>query len=179
MKKWNIKNCAFSGGHSYTCTNIKQDSVHIDMRGMDSIQLTQVGDCLRGQDITPTANSTIILILRESTILTFSQRSPIATTILGQQQSHRSGSHPGARSYMGKCKKVTIVLMLITLVNGKCNLQIRWSMSRGFWDCIFLWQVLRAIPTDRYSYPHGQCRRLPDIILIHHLDKDRQRSRQR
>merc|ERR1719320_2398257 len=30
-----------SGGHSYTCTNIKQDSVHIDMRGMDSIQLTQ------------------------------------------------------------------------------------------------------------------------------------------
>ena len=31
-----------SGGHSYTCTNIKQDSVHIDMRGMDSIELTQV-----------------------------------------------------------------------------------------------------------------------------------------
>ena len=32
----------FSGGHSYTCTNIKQDSVHIDMREMDSIQLIQV-----------------------------------------------------------------------------------------------------------------------------------------
>ena len=31
-----------SGGHSYTCTNIKQDSVHIDMREMDSIQLIQV-----------------------------------------------------------------------------------------------------------------------------------------
>ena len=36
--KW----CACSGGHSYTCTNIKQDSVHLDMRGMDSIQLTEV-----------------------------------------------------------------------------------------------------------------------------------------
>ena len=106
IEKWNIKCCAFSGGHSYTCTNIKQDSVHIDMRGMDSIQLTQVGACLWGQDITPTANSTIILILRENTILTFSQCSPIATTILGQQQSHRSGSHSGARSYMGQCTKI-------------------------------------------------------------------------
>ena len=84
------------------------------MRGMDSIQLTQVGACLRGQDITPTANSTIIIIFQTRTLRTFSQCSPIAPTILGQQQSHRSGSHPGARSYMGQCKKVTVVLMLIT-----------------------------------------------------------------
>ena len=34
--------------------------------------------------------------------------------------------------------------------------------------------MLRAIPTDRYSYPHGQCRRFPDVILIQHPDKDRQ-----
>ena len=38
----NILTVKNSGGHSYTCTNIKQDSVHIDMREMDSIELTQV-----------------------------------------------------------------------------------------------------------------------------------------
>jgi len=68
-----------SGGHSYTCTNIKQDSVHIDMRGMDSIQLTQ-------DSSSPTGLAAIL--------------------------------EPGAT----------------------------WG------------NVLRAIPTDRYSYPHGQCR---------------------
>ena len=38
----NILKVVCSGGHSYTCTNIKQDSVHLDMRGMDSIELTEV-----------------------------------------------------------------------------------------------------------------------------------------
>ena len=102
---------------------------------MDSIQLTQVGDCLRGQDITPNENSTIIIILQESTILTFSQCSPIARTILGQQQSHRSGSPPGARSYMGKCKKVTVVLMLITsrsMQNVIYKYNVTWLLRLHF-----------------------------------------------
>merc|ERR1712110_11103 len=68
-----------SGGHSYTCTNIKQDSVHIDMREMDSIELTQ-------DSSSPTGLAAVL--------------------------------EPGAT----------------------------WG------------NVLRAIPTDRYSYPHGQCR---------------------
>jgi len=68
-----------SGGHSYTCTNIKQDSVHLDMRGMDSIQLTE-------DSSSPTGLAAVL--------------------------------EPGAT----------------------------WG------------NVLRAIPTDRYSYPHGQCR---------------------
>merc|ERR1712130_458002 len=68
-----------SGGHSYTCTNIKKDSVHIDMRGMDSIELTQ-----------------------------------------------ESGSPTGLAAVLE---------------------------AGATWG-----NVLRAIPTNRYSYPHGQCR---------------------
>ena len=45
------KLCIFSvrsGGHSYTCNSIKEGSLHIDMRGMNTVQIVQDSDSPTG-----------------------------------------------------------------------------------------------------------------------------------
>ena len=38
-RTWALPISVRSGGHSYTCTNMKQDSMHIDLTSMDKVQL--------------------------------------------------------------------------------------------------------------------------------------------